>query len=205
MAIQNENYKLEILEYAVNQSINQLLPNSSKDALSVILDQSNEVVWRVATDIHTKSGHQIDFSFIKDILNLRIEPLRNKIAEEERIKAELEIQKRIREAEEQRIRKEKEAEERRIEKAREEEELKKIHEFKEANPNIQINDYKELNTFIRIKNLIIENLEVEEEQITLNTILNDDLGIGEIYHFSWDSSSSNYSDEGYIEGVKIYR
>ena len=71
MVVENENYKLEILEYAVEQSINRLLPNSSKDALSVILYQSNEVVWKVATDIYSKSGHQIDFLFISDRSSLK--------------------------------------------------------------------------------------------------------------------------------------
>ena len=122
MTTENLNYKVEILEYAVNQSIDRLLPKSSEDALSVILYRSHEIVWRVATDIFTKSGHQIDFVFIIDILHLRIEPLRNKIAEEERIKkvkesekarikAELEAQRQIREAEEKRTRKNKEAKE----------------------------------------------------------------------------------------------
>ena len=125
MAVENENYKLEILEYAVNQSIDRLLPKSSEDALNAILHRSNEVVWRVATDIYTKSGHQIDFVFIKDLLNSRIEPLRNKIAEEERIrkgkeaeearvKAELEAQRLAKQAKEEIIRKQKEAEKAKI-------------------------------------------------------------------------------------------
>ena len=78
MSVEECDYKLEILEYAVNQCIDWLLPSSSEDALSVILYQSNEVVWRVATEIYTKSGHQIDFVFIRGILNLRVEPLRKK-------------------------------------------------------------------------------------------------------------------------------
>ena len=74
MVFESEDYKLEILEYAVNQSIDNLLPENSEDALSMILYQSNEVVWRVAKEIYAKSGYQIDFIFIRDIINLRIEP-----------------------------------------------------------------------------------------------------------------------------------
>ena len=199
MVVESEDYKLEILKYAVNQSIDRLLPKSSEDALSVILYQSKEVVWRVATDIYTKSGHKIDFLFIRNILSLRIEPLQNKITNEARIKAELEVQRQIRKAEEERIIREKET--KRL--AREEEERKKLHKFKEANPDIQIDNYKEFDTFIRIKNIIVEDLEIDEEEITLNVILNDDLGIGEIYRFSWDSSSSNYSDENYLNRVEF--
>lgn len=167
MTTENQNYKLEILEYAVNQSLNRLLPENSQDALSVILDRSNEVVWRVATDIYVKSGHQIDFVFIRDILNLRIEPLQNKIAEEERIKEELEAQKRIREAEEAPIRAKLEAE--RL--AREAKEQKQLQQFKEANPDIDIDNYRELEIFTKLKKIIAEQLQVDEKLITLNYVL----------------------------------
>ena len=99
MSVEERDYKLEVLEYAVNQCIDRLLPSSSEDALSVILYQSNEVVWRVATEIYTKSGYQIDFSYISNLLDVRIEPLR-KEAEEARIRAE---QERIIRAEQERI------------------------------------------------------------------------------------------------------
>lgn len=95
------------MKYAVDQTIDLLLPNSDQDALSIILYQSNEVVWRVATEIYTKSGHQVDFVFIRDLLNLRIESLKNMIAEEERIKAELEAKRRIKEAEKKGLEKKK--------------------------------------------------------------------------------------------------
>lgn len=169
MTIESQNYKLEILEYAVNQSINRLLPESSEDALSVILYRSNEVVWRVATDIYTKSGHQIDFVFIRDILNSRIEPLQNKIAEEAGIKAKLETKRRIKKAEEERIRKEKAAEDARTKAeleakrlAREAEKQKQLQRFKKANPNIDIDNYQEFDIYIRIKDAIIDSLEVDE-------------------------------------------
>lgn len=92
MGIENENYKFEILKYAVNQCIDCLLPKSSEDALNAILNRTNKFVWKVATDIYTKSGHQIDFVFIRDILNSRIKPLRNKIAEEERNRKAKEVE-----------------------------------------------------------------------------------------------------------------
>ena len=82
MNIEKQNYELHLFKYAVNQYIDNLLPNNSQEALNVIVYQSDEVVWRVATEIYTKSGHQIDFLLIRDILNLRIEPLQIKIAEE---------------------------------------------------------------------------------------------------------------------------
>ena len=78
MNIEKQNYELHLFKYAVNQCIDNLLPNNSQEALNVIVYRSDEVVWRVATEIYTKSGHQIDFLFIHDLLNLRIEPLKIK-------------------------------------------------------------------------------------------------------------------------------
>ena len=170
MPVEKENYELEILEYAVNQCIDRFLPESSEDALNVILYKSNEIIWRVATDIYTKSGHQIDFSFIQDILNLRIEPLRKKIAEEVIIRTELEAQSLVKIAEQE----------------RKEEEQKKL---------------QELEIFIKIKNIIIEQLEVLEE-IKLNTLF--EYLIPESYNDwqnrikkenTWCSSSCSISDK----------
>ena len=221
MVAENENYKLEILEYAVNQCIDRLLPKSSEDALSAILYQRNEVVWRIVTDIYSKSGYQLDCLFIKNVLNLRIEALRNKIAEEAKIKAELEAQRLTREIEEERIRQEQEteqarirseleaqklakiAEQEKIENERKEQEQRKLQEFKQANPNIKINDYKQFDAFVKIKNMIVEILEIQEERITLNAILNVDLGIGKIYSFSWDSCNDNYSDDSDLNGIEF--
>ncbi len=191
MTVENQDYKLRILDHAVNQCIDNLLPNSNEDALSVILYQGNEIVWRVATEIYTKSGHQIDFLFIRELLNLRIKPLQNQIAEKERIRqekeaeksritAELEAQKLAKEIEEERLRKIREAEAAQIraeqeiiKKKREEEEQKKLQKFKQEYPDINIKNYKEFEFFIRIKNIIIEQLEVEEEQVKLDTIFGD--------------------------------
>jgi hypothetical protein len=36
MSFENQDYKLEVLEYAINQCIDRLLPNISEDALSII-------------------------------------------------------------------------------------------------------------------------------------------------------------------------
>lgn len=203
MTVESENYKLEILEYAVNQSIDLLLPNNSENALSIILYQSNEVAWKVATEIYTKGGHQIDFLFIRDLLDLRIKPLRNKIAEEVKIRAELEaqrlareieeervrnekkaekakikakleVQRQTRKAEEERIRKEKEAEEEKIRNQKEETRQKKLEEFSKLYPNVSID------IFVKIEAIIVEQLLVEEEEVTMDADLTSNLGANEL-------------------------
>lgn len=185
MTVESEDYKLEVLEYAVNQCIDRLLPESNKDALSVTIYRNNEIVWKVATEIYTKSGHQIDFLFVKKILNLRLEPLRTKISEEERIrnekkaeeaktKAKLEVQRQARKAEEERIRKEKEAEEEKIRNQKEETRQKKLEDFSKLYPNISID------IFIKIEAIIIEQLLVEEEEVTIDADLTSNLSADEL-------------------------
>ncbi|HEY9768433.1 MAG TPA: hypothetical protein V6C71_07960 [Coleofasciculaceae cyanobacterium] len=215
MTVESEDYKLEVLEYAVNQCIDCLLPESNENALSAILYQSNEVVWRVATDIYSKSGYQIDFVFIRDILNLKVEPLQRKIAEKEKIRKEQERIRKAKEADEAKIREElkakrlakeveeakikakleaeklaKIAEQKQIEKERKEKEQKKLQEFKETNPGIHINKYEELETFLevfdRVKNVIVDRLEVNgeainKEKIELDAVLTTDLGVEDRY------------------------
>jgi acyl carrier protein len=187
MTVESEDYKLEVLEYAVNQSIDLLLPKSCEDALNAILDQSNEVVWRVAIDIYTKSGHQIDLLFVKNLLNLRIEPLRNKISTEERIKkakeaektrieAELEDQRQIKEAQEAKIRAKLEAE--RLERIAEQQGIKQenLKAFRERYPNVSIE------VFLRIEKLITEELLLGEERIiTIDSVLSKDLSADDLY------------------------
>lgn len=125
--------------------------------------------------IYTKSGHQINFSLIRDLLNLRIEPLTVKIAEEENIRKEREAQRLAKEAEEQRIRKEKEAEEQKIEKVQEEAELEKLKKYIEAYSNIDV-----YQIFSKIKCIIVEQLEVEPEQAALQANIMNDLGADEL-------------------------
>ena len=107
--------------------------------------------------------------FVKKILNLRIEPLRTKISEEERIKVKLEAQRQARKAEEERIRKEKKAEEEKIRKQKEETRQKKLEEFSKSYPNVSID------IFIKIEAIIVEQLLVDEERVTMDADLTSDL------------------------------
>ena len=107
-----------------------------------------------------------------------------KIAEEERIRQEKEAELAIIRAEEERIRQEKEAEQERLRKEKEAEQQKELDEFKKANPNININNYQDLETLkeipIKIKNIIVELLEVEEERVTPEANFTNDLGADEL-------------------------
>ncbi|MDJ0536487.1 MAG: phosphopantetheine-binding protein [Xenococcaceae cyanobacterium MO_207.B15] len=197
MTVENQNYELHILNYAINKYIDNILPSNSQDALNIIIYQSDELVWIVTTEIYTKSGYKIDFSTIKNVLDLRIETLTSKIAEEEEIKklkaieqekrrAELEAQRLAKEAEEKRRRaelevqrlakkaKEKEIKEQKFLKKEEENRKKeeKFTEFKKAYPNI---DIEQQEIFIEIQKAVTAQLGIDQDQVTLDSHIVRDL------------------------------
>ena len=109
---------------------------------------------------------------IQRLLN-NIEQERIKEAEVAIIKAQLEAKK-LAEIAEREI----------IEKERKEKQQKKLQEFKKEYPNLSIDNYEELENFIRIKDiiveLIIEQLEVDKKQVTLDAHIKHDLGASEL-------------------------
>ncbi len=58
MTIENQNYQSDIFEYVVNQHLNKLLPDDNEDALNMIANQCNDIVWRIATDIYKEIGNR---------------------------------------------------------------------------------------------------------------------------------------------------
>ena len=197
MAIENINYQFEILEYAVNQYLDELLPCNDRDSLNVIANKSNEIVWKIATEIYKESGHQIDFASIKDLLDLRSNLLENQIAEEIRAKADLDARRLSKKAEKERFRKEKEIanakakakleakkseqsdKQQELDREQREKESKKLQAFKRANPDINSN-YETTDIFIRIKNIIANYLEIDGKIIKFNTYIMKDLEADEL-------------------------
>ena len=76
MTAENQNYERHILKYAIEQSINCLFPNDSQEALNAIVYRSDEIVWRVATEIYTKKSERLHYlrEKILPIKRDRIEP-----------------------------------------------------------------------------------------------------------------------------------
>lgn len=197
MAIENQSCQFDILEYAVNKCLDKLLPCINEDALSTIANQRNDLVWRIATEIYQESGHQIDFASINNILDLRSNLLENQIAEEQRDKADLEARRLFKKAEKERLREEQEiastkakaklevqkveqiAKQKELDRERKEKELKKLQAFKQANPEINKRD-EDFDIFIRIRNTIADQLEIDQKIIKFNSYIMKDLGADEL-------------------------
>lgn len=68
-----DNYELHILSKAINNCIDQTLPVEANKALHLILYQNDDLVWEISTSIFRISGHKVDFSLVRDLVNSRIE------------------------------------------------------------------------------------------------------------------------------------
>ncbi|MBW4536729.1 MAG: acyl carrier protein [Pleurocapsa minor HA4230-MV1] len=198
MSIENQNYQFEILEYAVNQHLDKLLSCSDKkDALNVILNQSKDLIWKIATEIYNESGHKIDFAFIKNLLDQRSNLLENRIGEEQKAKADLEARRLFKKAEKERFREEQRvasikataklkdqkieqiAKQKELDRERRERESKQLQAFKQANSEINSN-YESSDIFIRIGNTIADQLEINQKTIKFNSYIMKDLGADEL-------------------------
>ena len=66
------------------------MPSEANKALYLILHQSEDLIWNIATAIYQQSGYKVDFSLVRNLANARIESLKILVArqaEEARQKA----------------------------------------------------------------------------------------------------------------------
>jgi acyl carrier protein len=161
-----DNYELHILSKAINNCIDKILPAEANKALHLILHQNDDLVWEISTSIFRISGHKVNFSLVRDLANSRIESLKimavKQTEEEVRRKAEEEEATRIEEARQK-------ANQVARRKAEEEEKLKQEG----------IENTSTLEAFNRLKEIIIEQLEVESDRVTIDSNVTEDLGADE--------------------------
>ena len=46
----------------------------------MLVNQCDDLVYKIASKIYTESGHKVEFLMIRDVINSRIEPLQEHIA-----------------------------------------------------------------------------------------------------------------------------
>ncbi|MGK7951939.1 MAG: hypothetical protein AB4368_24910 [Xenococcaceae cyanobacterium] len=196
----DKSYEIHILKQFINNYLDKTLSTNKEDALNTLLYKCDDLVWKIATEIYSQSGHKVEFSLVRDLATSRIEAL--KIAVEKQ-KAE---QARLREIEEAR-KAEEEARRRAIEEARQAEEAqrrvqeqaqrkvieevrsvkkqvlkaqteaqgKAIEEALQAEDKARFvesgGDIYMFELFLKIKKVIIEQLEVEPDRVTLDRVI----------------------------------
>lgn len=223
-------YTLNVLKKAIISYLDNNIPNT-EDGLNILVSQCDELVWNIATYIYTKSGHQVEFSMIRDIISSRIEPLKQhityqnpekarklaeeivrnnkeakRLAEENKRRQEeaqklAEENKRRQEEENRRLAKILAEEEKRQqeearklaeeEKRKQEEEARRLAEenrIKQERLNELSKQLKEsgrdeslLELFLQIKDIIVEELYVKPDCVTINSNIGYDLGANDFF------------------------
>ncbi len=189
-------YDLHILTTAINNHLDHALPSDANKALYFILKQNDNLVWNIATSIYSQSGYQVDFSLVRDLANARIESL--KILGLEQLEAEVKrkAEEEAKKLEEARLKAEQEARQKAEEarkKLAEEEKLRQEailkakaegvywQNLKAGFFNYEENENKfSSEVFYKLKEIIIEQLEVESDRVTLDSNVTEDLGADEL-------------------------
>ncbi|WP_232826370.1 acyl carrier protein [Cyanothece sp. BG0011] len=219
--IDDQAYTLNIIKKVITSYLDKNIPNN-ETGLNMLVNQCDDLVYKIASKIYTESGHKVEFYIIRDVINCRIETLQEHIAkikekeatrlakqaqreQEEDIKQlevkakKLESEIQTRKEEETKIseqtsqyekaisderkllsefRKRQEAirlaeEAKRLENKTSQEEFKVLkRNFREENKQKIIYDL-----FLEVKNIISKQLEVDVDEISLESNLYHDLGV----------------------------
>ncbi|NCS10259.1 MAG: acyl carrier protein [Microcystis aeruginosa G13-09] len=177
----SKNYEMQILAMMINQYLDDMV-SLSEEKLNQLEANCDQIVWDLATRIYKESGHKVEFHIIRNLINSRIAVMRYQLFFS---KSSLLESKRI-----------------------DEEKAMKIAEQK---ANAIINDKKiddtekitsqenerQLAIFIKVQEIISNQLEVEKSQIHIDDELFYLKSAERVSSYSSDSFYSSYSSFGW--------
>ena len=177
----SKNYEMQILAMMINQYLDDMV-SLSEEKLNQLEANRDQIVWDLATRIYKESGHKVEFHIIRNLINSRIAVMRYQLFFS---KSSLLESKRI-----------------------DEEKAMKIAEQK---ANAIINDKKnddtekitsqenerQLAIFIKVQEIISDQLEVEKCQIHIDDELFYLQSAERVSSYSSDSFYSSYSSFGW--------
>lgn len=81
MREEDKAYELKMLKMVVNKHLDESasVTEESLNALEVNRDQ---VVWDLAAKIYSQSGHKVELSIVRDVVNSRIEAIKYQLTEQ---------------------------------------------------------------------------------------------------------------------------
>lgn len=172
----DKDYEVKILKMVVDEYLNQIV-FPTKESLNALENNSDRVVWDLATKIYKESGHKVELCMVRNIVDLRIIDLKyqlEKLETEKKARAEREAELARKARAEAEIKAELER------KARAEAEMKALEAEREALANnlqeIGGEDVSRAKVFVKLRKIISEELSVNESKVTLNSHLSNDLG-----------------------------
>lgn len=155
----NNSYELRILKKVVNKYLDETI-SVSDQSLNSIENNYDEVVWDLATRIYSQSGHKVEFSIIRDVIDSRIKTIKyqhngqthhinNEEASEEAYRTS-ELGTKL---------------------------LDEVASFQ----NISNEDESETTVFSRVQKIVCEQLEIEQNMVDLDSHLSEHFSDSDIY------------------------
>ncbi|MFM5887836.1 MAG: acyl carrier protein [Dolichospermum sp.] len=147
MSVSDKSYELKILKMIVNKHLDESTL-FNKENINESETKRDQFVWDTATKIYQQSGHKVELSLVRDIVDSRIRAIKNQLAEEARPIANTE----------------------------------KAQEFLSKVTDVLGKfggDERKAKVFVRVRELISEQLSVEEREVTLDSHLSNHLNADE--------------------------
>lgn len=171
MSEADKSYELEILKMIVNKHLDESTL-FNKENINESEPKRDQFVWDTATKIYQQSGHKVELSLVRDIVDSRISAIKNQLAEEARRIADAEKAQQA------------------SEEARRIADAEKAHQITESDPQFLSKvtdalgkfggDERKAKVFVRVRKIISEQLSVEEREVSLDSHLSNHLNADEL-------------------------
>ena len=174
----NKSYDSKIFKMVIDKYIDNVAENTA-DILKLLQINHDDFVWDLATKIYKESGHKIELSLIRDVVDSRIAIMKHQLAEaqkqiyEQACRAE-EERKQIAEEAHQVTQDNLVAQEVRVI-------TEDPHFLRKVAESIGKfgGDERKAKIFVRVRRIISDRLEVDESKVTLDSHLSNHLGADE--------------------------
>lgn len=153
----DKGYQLKVLKMVANQYLDKTI-SATEESLKALEANRDQVVWELATRIYSQSGHKVELSTLRDVVNSRIGVVKYQLAAEKERMAE----------QARRV-----AEEKAAEKARLPDEITRII----GELGIEAS---QANIFVKVRKILSEQLEVDESEVTFDSHIITDLNADEL-------------------------
>jgi acyl carrier protein len=162
MSSTNRDYELNILKMAINKELDKTDIFTEKN-LSFLESNIDQIVWDTATKIYNQSGHRVELSMIRDLVITRINSVKQIIHDQNQQKRQIEQNLKIAIKKAQSV----------AENSNLEQEIIHVLDVCEGNKDKAL-------IFLRVRKVIIEQLDVEKDMVTWSSHISDDLGADEL-------------------------
>jgi acyl carrier protein len=153
----DKGYELKVLKMVANKYLDETL-SATEESLKALEANRDQVVWELATRIYSQSGHKVELCTLRDIVNSRIGVVKYQLAAEKERMAE----------QARRVTEEKAAEEAGLR-----------DEITIIMGELGI-DESQAKIFVKVRKILSEQLEVDENEVTLDSHIITDLNADEL-------------------------